>query len=136
LSIALYFSDLIKPREVIPSGTCYQRLLDRVLDFATIDLESWRFSCFSSPFLMFGGQNGVITFSASLQESIVSNWILIMWRGLMRYSFYLVSLLLEHTHICYVFLLLFSLKPQSPLSIAEVASRFDTGTKTGTIYHP
>jgi hypothetical protein len=49
LPIGLYFSDLIKPREIIPSGTCYKCLLDRVPDSATIDLVSWRFSSFSSP---------------------------------------------------------------------------------------
>jgi hypothetical protein len=49
LSIRLYFSDLIKPREIIPSGTCYQRLLDWVPDSATINRDSWRFSGFSSP---------------------------------------------------------------------------------------
>jgi hypothetical protein len=48
LLIDLYFYDLIKPREIIPSGTCYQRLLDRVLDSSTIDLASWRFSSFIS----------------------------------------------------------------------------------------
>jgi hypothetical protein len=40
LSIGLYFSDLIKPRVIIPSGTCYQCLLDRVADSSTIDLAS------------------------------------------------------------------------------------------------
>jgi hypothetical protein len=49
LSIGLYFSNLIKPPEIIPSGTSYQRLLDRVPDSATVDLDSWRFSGFSSP---------------------------------------------------------------------------------------
>jgi hypothetical protein len=49
LPIGLYFSDLIKPRKIIPSGTCYQRFMDRVPDSATIDLDSWRFSGFSSP---------------------------------------------------------------------------------------
>jgi hypothetical protein len=48
LSIGLYSSDLIKPREIIPSGTCYQHLLDRVPDSATIYLASWRFSSFTS----------------------------------------------------------------------------------------
>jgi hypothetical protein len=91
LPIGLYFSDLIKPREIIPSGTCYQRILDRVPDSATINLDSWRFLGFSSPFLMFGWQNGVITFSVFLQESTVSNWILTMWRRLMRYFFYLFT---------------------------------------------
>jgi hypothetical protein len=47
---------------------------------------------FLPPFLMFGGQNGVITFYAFPQESIVSNWILITWRRLMRYSVYLFTL--------------------------------------------
>jgi hypothetical protein len=93
LPIGLYFSDMIKPREIIPSGTCYQRLSDRVPDSTTIDLDSCRFSGFCPPpFLMFGGQNGVITSSVSPQESTVSNWILITWRWLMRYSFYLFPL--------------------------------------------
>jgi hypothetical protein len=48
LPIGLYFSDLIKPREIIPSGTCYQRLLDRVPDSGTINLDSRRFLGFSS----------------------------------------------------------------------------------------
>jgi hypothetical protein len=42
----------------------------------TINLDSWRFLGFSPPFLMFGGQNGVITFSVFFQKSTVSNWIL------------------------------------------------------------
>jgi hypothetical protein len=44
----VYFSDLIKPREIIPSGTCYQRLFDTVPDSAKINLDSWSFSDFSS----------------------------------------------------------------------------------------
>jgi hypothetical protein len=43
LPIGLYFSDLIT-REIIPSGTCGSGP-----DSATIDLDSWRFSSFSSP---------------------------------------------------------------------------------------
>jgi hypothetical protein len=49
LPIGLYFSDMIKPREIIPSGTCYQRLSDRVPDSTTIDLDSCRFSGFCPP---------------------------------------------------------------------------------------
>jgi hypothetical protein len=49
LPFGLYFSGLIKPWEIILSGTCYQRLLDRVPDSTTIDLDSLRFSGFSSP---------------------------------------------------------------------------------------
>lgn len=40
LPIGLYFSNLIKPWEVIPSGTYYQLLLDLVPDSSTIDLDS------------------------------------------------------------------------------------------------
>jgi hypothetical protein len=50
LPIGLYFLNLIKPLEIIPSGTCYQRILDRVPDSATINLDSWRFLGFSPPF--------------------------------------------------------------------------------------
>jgi hypothetical protein len=40
LPIGLYFSYLIKPWEIIPSGTYYERLLDRVPNSATVDLDS------------------------------------------------------------------------------------------------
>jgi hypothetical protein len=40
LLIGLYFSHLIKPREVIPSVTYYQHLLDLVPDSSTTDLDS------------------------------------------------------------------------------------------------
>jgi hypothetical protein len=40
LPIGLYFSYLIKPREIIPSGTYYERFLDRVPNSATVDLDS------------------------------------------------------------------------------------------------
>jgi hypothetical protein len=56
------------------------------------------FLAFLPPFLMFGGQNGVITFSVSLQKSNVSNWILTMWRRLMRYFFYMASLHIAWLH--------------------------------------
>jgi hypothetical protein len=49
LPIGLYFSDLIKPRETIPNDIHYHRLLDWVPDSSTINLDSWRFSSFSSP---------------------------------------------------------------------------------------
>jgi hypothetical protein len=49
LPIGLYFSVLIKPREIIPNGTYYQRLLDWVPNSSTIDLASWKFSSFTSP---------------------------------------------------------------------------------------
>jgi hypothetical protein len=48
LPIGLYFSDLIKPREIIHDNIHYCRLLDRVLDSATINLDSRKFSSFSS----------------------------------------------------------------------------------------
>jgi hypothetical protein len=87
----LYFSDLIKPREIIPSGTHYQRLLDRVPDSSTINLASWRFSSFTSSLFNIWGQNGVIIFAVCLPELTVKSWILIMWHRLMRY-FYLTTL--------------------------------------------
>jgi hypothetical protein len=49
LPIGLYFFDLIKLREIIPSGTHYWHLMNWVPDSATIDLDSWKFSSFSSP---------------------------------------------------------------------------------------
>jgi hypothetical protein len=51
LPIGLYFSDLIKPREIIPNDIHYHHLLDWVPDSSTINLDSWRFSSFSSLFL-------------------------------------------------------------------------------------
>jgi hypothetical protein len=50
LLIGLYFSVLIKPREIIPNDIHYRHLLDWVIDSSTINLDSWRFSSFSSPF--------------------------------------------------------------------------------------
>jgi hypothetical protein len=49
LSIGLYFSDLIKPRETVPDNIHYQRLLDWVPESTTINLDSLKFSSFSSP---------------------------------------------------------------------------------------
>jgi hypothetical protein len=49
MPIGIDFSDLIKPLEIIPSGTYYQHPLDQVPNSATVDLDSWRFSGFSSP---------------------------------------------------------------------------------------
>jgi hypothetical protein len=48
LPIGFYFTNLIKPQEIIPNNIHYWRLLDLVPDSATIDLDSWKFSSFSS----------------------------------------------------------------------------------------
>jgi hypothetical protein len=40
---------MIKPRDINPSGSCYQCRLDRVPNSATINLDSWKFLGFSSP---------------------------------------------------------------------------------------
>jgi hypothetical protein len=40
LPTGLFFSDLIKPWEIIPDNIHYRRFLDRVPDSATIDLDS------------------------------------------------------------------------------------------------
>jgi hypothetical protein len=48
LPIGLYFSDLVKPREIIPDDIHYRHLLDWVPDSSTINLDFWRFSSFSS----------------------------------------------------------------------------------------
>jgi hypothetical protein len=84
LPIGLYLSDLINPREIIPSGTYYQHLLDRVPNSTTIDLSSWRFAASFLPFLTSGGRNGVITSSVFPQESIVRSWTLRIMQRLMR----------------------------------------------------
>jgi hypothetical protein len=49
LLIGLHFSYLIKPTEIILDNIHYRRLLDWVLDSATINLNSWKFSSFPSP---------------------------------------------------------------------------------------
>jgi hypothetical protein len=55
LLIGLYFSNLIKPREIIPDNIHYRRLLDRVPDSTTINLDSWKFSSFFLPSSTSGG---------------------------------------------------------------------------------
>jgi hypothetical protein len=49
LPICLYFSNLIKPQEVVPNGTHYQSLLDMIPYSSTVNLDSWKFATFTSP---------------------------------------------------------------------------------------
>jgi hypothetical protein len=64
------FFDLIKPREIIPDNIHYQRLLDRVSDSATIDLDFGSFP--TSPlFSICGGPNGAIISSMYPRDFIV-----------------------------------------------------------------
>jgi hypothetical protein len=114
----LYFSDLIKPREFIPSGTCYQRLLDRVPDSALLILIPGDFMAFLPLSSTFRGQNGVITFSSFPQEFIVSSWILTMWRLLMRYSWFLYALL-DFTQMGYILLFLFQPETTKPPVVSK-----------------
>jgi hypothetical protein len=96
---------------------------------------------FLTPFLMFGGQNGVITFSVSLQKITVSNWILTMWRRLMRYFFYLSTLCI-FLIILRLVILSSSPFPFQPETIEPPRCQQEwqvdsvLATKTCTIYQP
>jgi hypothetical protein len=69
------------------------------------------FLAFLPLFLMFGGQNGVITFFASLQDLLwaIGSWLCgIGWWGTSFISSFYA--LLDYTQICYIFIFFFSLK--------------------------